>query len=77
MATYEYFHNQGYLQIHAPVLTPSDCEGGGEAFTLARVDEKKAEFFGGPMHLTVSSQLYAEVGTAAFNKVYVANWFPE
>ncbi len=72
-ATYDFFGREGFVQIHAPVLTPNDCEGGGETFQVAAADGASPDgndFFGSPMYLTVSSQLYAEAAAAAFDRVY-------
>merc|ERR1712151_264912 len=31
-ATHHFFHNQGFLYIHTPIITCADCEGAGEQF---------------------------------------------
>lgn len=70
-----------FLNVHAPILTLNDCEGGGEVFKVlpdqiaptspeASTDIKGQEFFGSPAYLTVSSQLHLEVFTSAFPRVY-------
>ncbi|XP_026679110.1 probable asparagine--tRNA ligase, mitochondrial [Diaphorina citri] len=32
--THQYFHQQGFVNIHTPILTSNDCEGAGEVFTV-------------------------------------------
>ncbi|TYZ57343.1 hypothetical protein PybrP1_010548 [[Pythium] brassicae (nom. inval.)] len=64
-----YFQENGFLQLHSPILTSNDCEGAGEQFRLAKNDEK-SEFFGTPTYLTVSGQLHAEMYACAMSKVY-------
>jgi asparaginyl-tRNA synthetase len=72
---------QGYLQVHTPVITSSDCEGAGETFAVSPSPtnqgeasssggKEKSKFFGKEAHLTVSGQLHAEVFASAFSKVY-------
>jgi asparaginyl-tRNA synthetase len=79
---HEYFQKHGFLNIHTPLITSNDCEGGGELFrveahsTIAHALEKKTglapadEFFGHPTFLTVSGQLHAEMFAMALSKVY-------
>ncbi len=62
----------GFHQVHAPVLTTSDCEGGGEAFEIFRpkTSETGAPIFPAPVYLTVSSQLHAECMALGLRQVY-------
>lgn len=85
-AIHGFFQSRGFLWIHAPILTKSDCEGAGEMFHVATVSEGKTakmamelgarpvlvddEFFGEPAFLTVSGQLDLEPFAMAFSKVY-------
>jgi aspartyl/asparaginyl-tRNA synthetase len=61
--------SQEFLQVHCPALTPLDCEGAGELFrvTVPGLEPKKEEFFGVPMYLSVSGQLYAEMAACALS----------
>lgn len=61
-----FFVERSFIQCHTPIITPSDCEGAGEVFTITRPEN----FFGVPKYLTVSSQLYLEALTAAVPKVW-------
>lgn len=80
MAIHEYFQSQGYLYLHAPIFTASDCEGAGEMFQVTTQDlDKIAEtgkvsyeddFFGKKVGLSVSTQFEAETFAQAFSKVY-------
>jgi asparaginyl-tRNA synthetase len=83
-AIHRFFHERGFLWVHTPIITGSDCEGAGEMFrvsTLDRVSERgpggeKAEksepreFFGQPTFLTVSGQLALETYCCALSRVY-------
>lgn len=81
-AIHQFFQEQGFLWVHTPVLTASDCEGAGELFTvtnlnLSQVPSKEdnttdfsQDFFGKPAYLTVSGQLEAEIMAMAFTNVY-------
>lgn len=72
MAIHEFFQNQGFIYVHAPIITGNDAEGAGEVFTVTtRKDDKYGEdFFGKKASLTVSGQLQAEAFALAFRDVY-------
>ncbi|KIK61601.1 hypothetical protein GYMLUDRAFT_42614 [Collybiopsis luxurians FD-317 M1] len=66
---------QEFFNVHTPVLTGIDAEGGGETFRVAKTQktegqEGKEEFFAKPTYLTVSSQLHLEAYQAALGRVY-------
>ena len=71
---HKFFKKQGFIHVHTPIITTSDCEGAGEIFkVMAPPDTSKNrpnEFFGKPASLTVSGQLQAEVYALALGKVY-------
>src|SRR5262249_26156681 len=78
---HDFFQEQGFLYVHPPIITASDCEGAGQMFRvttldLATVPRKDAgvdfapDFFGRPAYLTVSGQLEAEIFACALGKVY-------
>ena len=81
-AVHRFMHDKGFLYVHTPVFTGSDCEGAGEMFQVTTLelnqvprDEKGAvdydkDFFGKPVSLTVSGQLNAEAFALAFRDVY-------
>ncbi|MEM9908745.1 MAG: asparagine--tRNA ligase [Cyanobacteria bacterium P01_D01_bin.44] len=81
-AIHEFFQSQGFLWMHTPILTASDCEGAGEMFTVTGFNLDKLpkgengqvdfsqDFFGKPTYLTVSGQLEAEIMAMAFSNVY-------
>lgn len=81
-AIHNFFQERGFLWVHTPVITASDCEGAGELFTVTTLDLKKVpltdekaidfsqDFFGKPAYLTVSGQLEAEIMAMAFTNVY-------
>ena len=80
IAIHEYFNSHGFLYLHAPILTASDCEGAGEMFqvTTQNLEEiaksgkvsYKDDFFGKKVGLSVSTQFEAETFAQAFSKVY-------
>jgi asparaginyl-tRNA synthetase len=78
---HNFFQEEGFLYVHPPIITASDCEGAGEMFKvttldLARVPKTDArvdytqDFFDRPAFLTVSGQLEAEIFACALGKVY-------
>jgi len=81
-AIHQFFQEKGFLWIHSPIITASDCEGAGELFTVTNLDlnnlpkndqgkvDYSQDFFGKPAYLTVSGQLQAEVMAMAFQNVY-------
>ncbi|MDI6780295.1 MAG: asparagine--tRNA ligase [Bacteroidota bacterium] len=60
----EFFDNQGFLLLDAPIFTPAACEGTSTLFETEYFDLGKA-------YLTQSGQLYGEAGAMAFGKIYV------
>ncbi|XP_031719353.1 asparaginyl-tRNA synthetase isoform X1 [Anarrhichthys ocellatus] len=72
-AVHSYFKENGFVQIHTPVITSNDCEGAGELFqveTSGPDNEEGEKFFSVPAFLTVSGQLHLEVMSGAFSRVY-------
>ncbi|CAO3598436.1 unnamed protein product [Absidia cylindrospora] len=61
----KFFADQEFIQVNTPLLTSSDCEGGGEVFSVAPSD-----FFKKPVYLTVSGQLHAEIMATSMGRVY-------
>ena len=72
MAIHEFFQNQGFVYVHAPIITSNDAEGAGEVFTVTtRTDgDYEKDFFGKHSHLTVSGQLHVESFALTFRDVY-------
>ena len=80
-AIHEFFQREGFLYIHTPIITASDCEGAGELFRVTtlnledtpKIDGKvdyDRDFFYRPSYLTVSGQLEAEIYATALRNVY-------
>ena len=81
-AIHKFFQERGFVYVHTPIITGSDCEGAGEMFRVTTMDMQnlpKAEngkvdytqdFFGKESHLTVSGQLDVETFAHAFRNVY-------
>ncbi|MDR0947151.1 MAG: asparagine--tRNA ligase [Ruminococcus sp.] len=66
-ALHEFFHQNGFVYAHTPIITDSDCEGAGEMFSVTAGDD----FFGAKKaSLTVSGQLEGEYMATAFGKIY-------
>ena len=81
-AIHQFFQERGFVYVHTPLITASDCEGAGEMFQVTTLDlnnipkdkEDKVDFtqdfFGKPTNLTVSGQLNAETFAQAFRNTY-------
>ncbi|XP_062242252.1 probable asparagine--tRNA ligase, mitochondrial [Platichthys flesus] len=72
-AIHSYFKENGFLQIHTPIITSNDCEGAGELFQVepsGPEHEEDENYFSVPAFLTVSGQLHLEVMSGAFSRVY-------
>ena len=81
-AFHKFFQERGFVYVHTPLITGSDCEGAGEMFSVSSFDfnhipktedgnvDFSQDFFGKPAHLTVSGQLDAENYAFAFRNVY-------
>ena len=81
-AVHKYFTENGFYNVHTPIITGSDAEGAGEMFQVTTLDltnpPKKEDgkidygqdFFGKETNLTVSGQLEAETYAMALSKVY-------
>ncbi len=77
-----FFQDRGFVYVHTPIITASDCEGAGEMFRVTTLDPENPprtedgkidftqDFFGKPANLTVSGQLNAENFAMAFGDVY-------
>lgn len=81
-ATHRFFQEKGFLYVHTPIITASDCEGAGEMFRVTTLDagdpprtpEGKVnfemDFFEKPAFLTVSGQLNGEIYACALSDIY-------
>jgi asparaginyl-tRNA synthetase len=81
-AIHQFFQERGFVYVHTPIITGSDCEGAGELFRLTTIDAKNPprlpngeidyaqDFFARSTYLTVSGQLEAEAFACALSKVY-------
>ena len=82
-AIHEYFHSKGFVYLHTPLITESDCEGAGQMFQVTTLDlnqplprNKKGDidyskdFFGKQTSLTVSGHLEGELGATALGEIY-------
>ena len=81
-AIHRFFQEQGFVYVHTPIFTGSDCEGAGEMFRVTTLDlnnvpktedgqvDFSQDFFKRSTQLTVSGQLEAEAMALAFGKVY-------
>ncbi len=74
-AIHIYFADRGFVYVHTPIITGSDCEGAGEMFRVTTLkqnsgQEASEDFFGQPASLTVSGQLEGEEFAMAFGDIY-------
>ena len=81
IAIHKFFNDRGFVYVHTPIITGSDCEGAGAMFQVTTFDldevakkgkpvDYKEDFFGTRAALTVSGQLSAETYAMAFGNVY-------
>ena len=81
-AIHKFFQEQGFVYVHTPLITGSDCEGAGEMFRVTTLDldnvpkteqgevDYTQDFFGKSVNLTVSGQLNGEMFATAFGNIY-------
>lgn len=81
-AIHRFFQERGFVYVHTPIITASDCEGAGEMFQVTTLDmaqppknadgsiDYTKDFFNKPTNLTVSGQLNVETYAFAFKNVY-------
>jgi asparaginyl-tRNA synthetase len=81
-AIHKYFNDKGFIYLHTPIITGSDCEGAGEMFHVTTMDLKNMphnedgsvdynnDFFGKETNLTVSGQLEGELGALSLGDIY-------
>ncbi len=81
-AIHRFFQERGFLYVHTPIITASDCEGAGALFGVTALDlqalprttegavDFSQDFFGKPAFLAVSGQLEAEIFALAFSNAY-------
>lgn len=81
-ATHRFFQEKGFLYVHTPIITASDCEGAGKLFRVTTLDAEKParkpdgkidynqDFFSKPAYLTVSGQLNGEIYACALSDIY-------
>jgi asparaginyl-tRNA synthetase len=67
---HKFFQERGFLWVHTPIITGSDCEGAGELFRLTMLDGDAERFFGQESYLTVSGQLQVEAFAQSHTDVY-------
>ncbi len=79
---HKFFHDNGFVYVHTPLITTSDCEGAGDMFKVTTLDlenvpknedgsvDYSKDFFCKAANLTVSGQLNVESFAMAFGKVY-------
>ena len=81
-AIHKFFQENGFVYVHTPIITGSDCEGAGEMFRVTTLDlnnlpkkedgtvDNSKDFFGKETILTVSGQLSGETFCSAFRNIY-------
>ncbi len=81
-ALHRFFQERGFVYVHTPIITGSDCEGAGEMFRVTTMDMENVprteegvvdysqDFFGKETSLTVSGQLNGETYAQAFKNIY-------
>jgi len=81
-AIHKFFQEKGFVYVHTPLITGSDCEGAGDMFRVTTLDlenipkddqgvvDYTKDFFGKSVNLTVSGQLNGETFATAFGNIY-------
>lgn len=80
-AIHKFFNERGFVYVHTPIITGSDCEGAGAMFQVTTLDldnvpktngktDYTKDFFGQEVSLTVSGQLDVENFAFAYGNVY-------
>lgn len=81
-ATHRFFQERGFIYLHTPIITASDCEGAGKMFQVTTLDlasppktsegkiDYSQDFFGSTAYLTVSGQLNGEIYACSMSDVY-------
>lgn len=79
---HNFFQSRGFVYVHAPIITGSDCEGAGQMFRVTTLDmnnpprkedgkvDFEQDFFGKETNLTVSGQLEGEIFATALTNIY-------
>ncbi len=82
-AIHKFFHDRGFVYVHTPIITGSDCEGAGGMFQVTTLDldglaksssgkgvDYRQDFFGKRASITGSGQLHGETFAMAFSDIY-------
>ena len=82
MGIHKYFQEHGYVYVHTPLITTTDCEGSDQMFKITTLNFEKPpinkdggldtskDLFGKKSYITGSGQLHGEAFALAFNKIY-------
>ncbi len=82
MAIHSYFQGQGYVYVHTPLITTTDCEGSDQMFKITTLDfdnipktkeglaDMSYDLFGKKAYVTGTGQLHGEAFAMAFKKIY-------
>lgn len=66
-----------FYQVHHPIITWTDCEGGAEVFPVTTQDSKKSsalqgeDFFGGQRFLSVTAAIHGEAFAMGLDRVWM------
>jgi len=81
MAIHSYFQDKGYIYVHTPLITTTDCEGSDQMFKITTLDfdnikkvdgkaDMSQDLFGKKAYVTGTGQLHGEAFAMAFKKIY-------
>ncbi|MBO5095507.1 MAG: asparagine--tRNA ligase [Bacilli bacterium] len=81
MAIHSYFQEKGYVYVHTPLITTTDCEGSDQMFKITTLDfdniekvdgkaDMSKDLFGKKAYVTGTGQLHGEAFAMAFKKIY-------
>ena len=76
-ALHQFFNQKGFVYVHAPILTSSDCEGAGQLFKVSTQDiyggkqlKPEDELMGKAVYLSPSCQLEGEAFALSMGNIY-------
>ena len=81
-AIHKYFQESGYMYVHTPLITTTDCEGSDQMFKLTTLNfehpeltkdgalDTSKDLFGKKAYITGSGQLHGEAFALAYSKIY-------
>lgn len=64
-ATHEFFQTNGFLYVHTPIVTASDCEGAGEMFQARAAPSARSDAAGSSRGRRILASVFSLAGRCA------------